>query len=403
VTGSPRRPLRPTVVAWAVLASLTASFLAVVLAADGASSLAGRVGGDFPAFYGAGSVVADGDADRLYDIDRQQEAQAGLHEEEVDVLYFAYPPPVAAAYSSLARLDYVPAYVIHTGLMAAALVGAFWLVRPLLPADRPHGVVVAAAVATFVPAFMAVTLGQNSAIVVLLVAASWRLARDDRDVLVGLTLGLLLFKPQYAVPLIGLHLLRGRWRIVATSAAVAVGWWAAGLAMLGSSWVEDWVAQVSDFNAVDAEVNGANAVSWLGIAEHWLGVGSTPALVVSGLLAAATVAVVAPLWWRRSGTDLALPMAAAAVAVLLLSPHAMFYDATLLLLVVAALAAAGRSPAWPVLAAGWALGALHPLKDVVGLTPVAAVVVGALGVVLVAQRQPATDVAASVPSATTGA
>jgi len=382
VTEPRRSVLRPTVIAWAVLGSIVASFLLVVAAADGASSLAGRVGGDFPAFYGAGSIIADGDAEDLYDIERQQQAQRGLHEDEVDVLFFAYPPPVAGAYSALARLPYVPAYVLHTTLMAAALVAAFWLVRPLLPRRRPHGSVLAAAAITFLPTFMAVTLGQNSAIVVLLVAASWRYASDDRDVLAGLALGLLLFKPQYAVPLVGLHLVRGRWRVVAASGATALGWWLAGAAMLGASWTSRWLDQVAEFNAVDAEVNGRNAVSWLGIAEHALGVGSPVALVLGYGLALATAAGLVLLWWGRTDDQLGLPMAAAAAGILLISPHAMFYDAALLLVAVAALASAGRLPSRWVLAAGWLLGALHPLRDVVGLTPVGVAVVGGFAVVV---------------------
>lgn len=373
--------LRPSVLAWAVLASITVSFAAVVLAADGASSLAGRVGGDFPAFYGSGSIVADGDVDQLYEFDRQVEAQRGLHP-DAGALYFAYPPPVAAAYALLAQLTYVPAYIAQTLLMLAALAGAFLLIRPMLPGARPPAPVLSALALTFVPVYMAVTLGQNSAVVVLLIAASWRFARDGRDALAGLALGLLLFKPQYAVPLVGLHLVRRRWRLVGTSGLVAGAWWVAGAAMLGASWTTEWLGQVADFNALDAEINGANAVSWLGIAEHVFGVGSTSALLLGGALACLT-AIWLVVVWRRAGDErLGLPMAAAAVGILLISPHAMFYDATLLLVTLAGLAAAGRTPSGRLLALGWVLGALHPLKEVVGFTPVSLVVLGAFVVVV---------------------
>lgn len=377
----PRSLLRPAVVSAAVLAALALSFVLVIAGAEGARSLAGRVGGDFPAFYGAGSVVAEGDLDRLYDPRRQAEAQAELLDGG-GVLYFAYPPPVAAAYSLLARLSYVPAYVLHTLLMAAAMAAAYLFVRPLLPTRRPDAVTVAAVTFTFVPAFMAVTLGQNSAILILLVAASWRLARDGRDELAGLALGLLLYKPQYAVPLIGLHLVRGRWRLVCASALVAVVWWLGGVAMLGWSWAADWIQQVGDFTALDAEVNGANAVSWLGIAEHLFGVGTAGALALGGGLAVATGAALVLLWWGRTDDQLALPMAAASVGILLTSPHAMFYDAGLLVLTVAGLATFGRVDLPRLVAIGWVLGALHPLKVVLGVTPVTLLVLGAFAVVV---------------------
>lgn len=379
--GSRTTLLRPQVIAAAVLVALVVSLAAVIVGADGASSLAGRVGGDFPAFYGAGSVVTDGDLDRLYDPDRQAEAQAELFDGE-GFLYFAYPPPVAAAYSLLARLPYVVAYSLHTALMAMALFAAYGLVRPLLPLARPDGVTIAAVTLTFVPAFMAVTLGQNSAILVLLVAASWRFASDGRHELAGAALGLLLYKPQYAVPLLGLHLVRGRWRLVGAGGLVAATWWVVGAVMLGRSWTGQWLAQVGDFNALDAEINGVNAVSWLGITEHVLGVGSTPALALAGALALLTATALVLLWRGRRDDELALPMAAAAVGVLLISPHAMFYDSTLLVLAVAGLHVVGRTDLIRLVTVGWVLGALHPMKEVFGLTPVSVVVVGALVVVL---------------------
>lgn len=372
--------LRPSVLAWAVLASLAISFVAVITAADGASSLAGRVGGDFPAFYGAGTVVADGDIDQLYDLERQAEAQEELLGS--GALYFSYPPPVAALYSLLAQLSYVAAYAVHTVLMALALVGSYLLIRPMLPADRPPGPVVAAITFAFVPVFMGVTLGQNTALTALLVAASWRTARDGRDGLSGLALGLLLYKPQFAVPLIGLHLVRGRWKIVATSFGVAIGWYLSSAALLGWGWAGEWLEQVGDFAALDAEVNGANAISLLGVAEHLLGVGSPAALAIGGVLVVLTAAVLVLIWWGRTDDALAVPMAAAAVGIVLISPHAMFYDAGLVLLTVAGLAIVGRRDLGRLVAIGWLVGALHPTKTVIGLTPVGLVVLGAFVVVV---------------------
>ena len=377
--------LRPTVIAWAVLGSILVSFLAVVVAAEDATSLAGRLGGDFPAFYGAGSVVQDGDVDELYELRRQAAAQDEIMPGGDSLLYFAYPPPVAAAYALLAVLPYVGAYVLHTSLMLGALLLGLGLIRPLVP-DRPVGAIVVVATAlTFVPLFMGVTLGQNSALVFLLVAASWRFAHDGRPELTGVVLGLLLFKPQYAIPLIGLHLLRGRWRIPVISALVAAAWWAAGAVMLGAGWLTDWFDQVGEFTAVDAEINGANAVSWLGIAEHTLGVGSTAALAVGGILIVATIAVLVVVWWRADDHRLTVPMAAAAAGILLVSPHAMFYDAGLLVITAAGVWASGRvRPLGRLILVGWLLGALHPLKGILGFTPVSIAVIGGFGLAVVA-------------------
>ena len=50
----------------------------VLLSGDGSTTASGRVGGDFPAFYSAGSIVADGNIDALWDPATQAAAQVDL-------------------------------------------------------------------------------------------------------------------------------------------------------------------------------------------------------------------------------------------------------------------------------------------------------------------------------------
>ena len=52
-----------------VAAIAIALFVATIAAADSAAP-ADRIGGDYPAFYGAGRIAADGDWDNLYEFDR---------------------------------------------------------------------------------------------------------------------------------------------------------------------------------------------------------------------------------------------------------------------------------------------------------------------------------------------
>src|SRR5438477_10640628 len=94
-------------IAKAVLFALVLGFLVTVLSGSGSNTAAGRVGGDYPAFYGAGRIVLDGDAAHLYDVKRQDAAEHDLFAGEHDgLLYFAYPPAVAAVYAPLAELPY---------------------------------------------------------------------------------------------------------------------------------------------------------------------------------------------------------------------------------------------------------------------------------------------------------
>ncbi len=363
----------------AVLAAVVAAFVISVVGASGADGVSGRLGGDFPAFYAAGSIVAEGDWDRLYDPDRQLAAQAELFgDSEGSFLYFAYPPHAAATYRPLAALPYRAAYAVHSVAMATALVGALWLLRPVSRVVRSHFELVATASLLCYPMLRAVTGGQNTAMSLLAIAAVWRLLDDDRDVAAGLTLALLLYKPQLAVPVVGLLLIAGRWRAVAASLGGAAAVWSVGAALMGAGWLSTWWSDVSAFAELDADINGHNAVSWLGAAESIFGSGSSTARVVAGPLMLATV-VGAVMVWRRREVALATQMAVAVCAALMVSPHAMFYDAALL--VVPALVLVDRlgHRAIAVLATLWVASWAHLWADAVPVAPLFFVVVAFVG------------------------
>ena len=163
----------------AVSVVLLLAVVFAVLADDGTAGDGDHLGGDFPAFYGAGSIALDGEWESLYDVDVQQRAQAGLLDEPSGFLYFAYPPPVAALYAPLAGVDYRWAYLLHTLLMAVALWGAVALARPAVPlVDRYPAASFAVALVAF-PTYRAVTGGQNTALTLLLVVGR-RFGSSDR-------------------------------------------------------------------------------------------------------------------------------------------------------------------------------------------------------------------------------
>ncbi len=392
-------------VAWAVLVALAAA-LSISLASSlgtpgGSATVGGRLGGDFPAFYGAGRIVADGGAAELYDPAAQAAAQADLFGEERDgYLYFAYPPAVAAVYAPLASLPYGTAYALHTLGAIGALVAALWCIRPMVDVVRRHFTVVLAASLTFFPAFRAVGAGQNTAFVLLALAGSWRLVHQEHDLAAGVVLGLAVAKPQLAIALVGLHLLARRWRVVAGAGLGAAAVWAASAALAGPGWLLPWWEQATRFERVDAAVNGQNAVSWLGVARAVAGVDSLVAAVVGWGLAAASVAAVVWTWRHSSRHSLGPAMAVAAAGVLVISPHAMFYDAGLLLLTAVVLADRLGRPGRLVLGGAWLLGFAHPLAPGLGVTPVALAVVVVFGVAVIEARRPPKGIAPPAPPPT---
>jgi hypothetical protein len=369
------RPSRLLLYSRAALFAVIAAFTISVVSATGADTVSGRLGGDFPAFYAAGSIVADGDWAELYAADRQREAQAALFPEaDGSYLYFAYPPHVAPLYRPLAALDYRAAYAVHTIVMVAALMVALSLIRPMVAVVRDNFELVVTASLLFYPMLRAITGGQNTALSLLAIAATWRLLFNHQDVSAGFVLALLLYKPQLAIPLIGLLLIARRWRAVGAAGVGAAAVWAFGAVAMGTNWVSIWWSEVSGFAAADADVNGQNAVSWLGFAEAVAGAASPAARAIALPLMAATG--LALIWvWRRPEFGLNIQIAAASLGIVMMSPHAMFYDAGLLVLAgIVVIDRLGPRACLPI-ALGWAAAWLQIGAGGFGVAPLFFVIV----------------------------
>lgn len=378
-----------TRLARAIALALAIAFAVALASGSGAETAAGRLGGDYPAFYAAGRLITSDERASMYDPARQAQMQQGLFPGDADegVLYFAYPPHTALAYVPLSHLPYRLSYALHTMLMVGAMVAALYLVRPMLPlVDRHFELTVIGAI-SFYPMYRAITGGQNTALTLLLLAGSWRAVNVRRDAVGGVLLGLLLFKPQFALPIIGLHLLARRWRVGLSAALTAFACWGVGAALLGFGWLGNWLDSVRFFSDLDARVNRRNAVSFLGVADTVFGVGDTRGRVVGATLALATVVALILLWRNHGRRDLCAPMIVALPAIVLISPHAMFYDAGLLVLPLAALLAARHVHVRRAAVVLWFAGLLDLAKHAIGLTPLFAVTIAVFVIALANARR----------------
>ena len=355
-----------------VIAAIAIALLVATLTAADSSAPAERVGGDYPAFYGAGQIAADGDWEDLYEFDRQVEAQAGLHpaDEGEVAWFFAYPPQVAFVYQPLAALDYHWSYLLHTMLMAMLLWASVLLARPMIPWLAGRAVAAFAVALLFWPMFRAVTGGSNAALTVFLIVAAWRLIHDDAPIAAGLVLAGLLYKPQFALPLIGLFLLAGYWRVAAGGAIAAMVFYATGAALQGWAWGADWIDSASSFGRLDAEVNGHSSISLIGMAENLFGVGTSPVVIAAWALAGAIAVFLSWLWWRNGNNDLAGLLAITVPAILLMSSHAMSQDGAVVLITVAIVMGFSMSKRWMAwFLTIWALGASQMLIQQLGFSP----------------------------------
>ncbi len=206
--------------------------LAIFLAARFSDSLQGT---DFPDFYSAARMVAEGHGHRLYDADLQRQYQA-RDVGRVGTLYI--PPPFETVfYLAVAWLPLRRAYLLWSALNLIFLAaGARRLAKEALP-PWDWSVVLAASL-TFVPLLLCLLQGQDSVLLLLLVMLAFRALRRESAFAAGCWLGLGLFKFQIVLPLVLVLLLtqsrNARNRLAKGFSLVALA--LAGLSVAISGW-----------------------------------------------------------------------------------------------------------------------------------------------------------------------
>jgi len=201
------------------------------------------------------------------------------------------------------------------------------------------------------------------------VAAVWSYLHRGDDVLAGVAIGLLAFRPQYCLPLLGLVFLSRHWRTVGTATGVIVATWIVNAVVAGGGWISWWLEAVVPFVETDAEVNAHNSISLPGFIHALVGSSTAATQIGYGF---AVVVVGALCWlWTRADAPLELKIAGAAAGILLMSPHTMFYDTGLLIVAFGGIAAAvdDRRLLVPGAAAMWIGSWIHLGAKAWGFTP----------------------------------
>ncbi len=154
--------------------------------------------------YGAAELVNRGEAARLYDetyFQQRQRLLAGAGD-DCTLHYYLYPPFVALALSPWARLPYPAAQAFWKAMEGLGLAAFGWMVCRGMGFPRPWRVTVVLAVATMMPLWMAVRVGQLTFVWLLAILGGFLLHRRQRPWLAGLAFSLLAMKPPLAAPLV---------------------------------------------------------------------------------------------------------------------------------------------------------------------------------------------------------
>ena len=297
--------------------------------------------GDFASFYTAGRIVRSGQSARLYDPGIQWQVQqefASKVKIRRGPLPYVRPPFEALLFLPLAYLTYPAACVVWM-IFKVVLLFAVPFVLP--PANYGGGKFGTHALPSllclaFFPVGFDLLLGQDSILLLFLLAVALRLMLQGAELQSGAVMALGLFKFHLILPLLLIFALRKRGRIVVGFAAVAAGLFTVSLAMVGWSGVVDYPRYLWRLNSLPGAglVRPQSMPNLRGLLAVLPGIGTLSRPLYGLLVGVAVLGVVIAARSYR-GHDRAAITAAfsfSIVVILLTSFYANSYDMILLLL-----------------------------------------------------------------------
>jgi hypothetical protein len=355
----------------AVLFGIFSALVIVLLSGTGPKIFSGRLGGDFPVFYAAGRMAATSDFNQLYDLDQQIESQKDLYPDHTSYMPFPYPPYVALACIPLSFLPYRVAYVLNLFVNMSAFVTAFFCLKKVIKGLDGYFLPVFTISLTFYPFMKATLNGQLTAITFMLFALVWRFTVEDRRYTAGMFMGLLLFKPQFAIPLIGVFILSGR--LKTASSAIVTGCLVISISLFftGIQPYTHWYHLIKWFAHIVSDTNGHNAVSWIGFLDAVFGTENRISFIVGYVCCFATVLFISYVW-AVGGTksDFNAQMGLAAVSFVLIPPYILFYDAGMIVLTYAVILSRIRGRQTELISFVWLIGLTQTFADRIGFSPI---------------------------------
>jgi glycosyl transferase family 87 len=181
---------------------------------------------DFRQLYTAGYMVRSGHSYQLYDYDSQLRFQNELVSHADIALPFIRPAYQALIFAPFSRLPYRTAYFAFLALNLCLLWVSFRLLRPkLVSLAGIYQWLPSAIFLAFLPIGAALIQGQDSILLLTLLAASLTFLERNRSFAAGILVGCGMFKFQIVLPIALLFFLWRRWRFVAgfIAASLVVG------------------------------------------------------------------------------------------------------------------------------------------------------------------------------------
>jgi hypothetical protein len=315
--------------------------------------------GDFASFYTAGMMVRNGESARLYDPKAQWQLQqkfAAKVKIRRGPLPYIRPPFEAMLFLPFAYLSYPVACAVWLAVKIAILLA----VPFVLPLPEGTGGFAWRSLLClgFFPVGFDLTQGQDSILLLFLLAGALRLLAGRSYLLAGVVLGLGLFKFHLIVPFLLIFLLIKQGKVVLGSLATGIVLFLVSLGMVGWAGVLEYPRYLWRLNQAPGlgMVKPEAMPNFRGILTMLLGGGPLPVaaqVILVGLIVMGIV--VAARSWRsedRGAKDRSTVAAFcfSIVAMLVTSYYANSYDLTLLLIPLLMLGEgflSGKVRGWP--------------------------------------------------------
>jgi hypothetical protein len=296
--------------------------------------------GDFIQEYVGGSIVRTGDRSRLYDSGyfravQHDRERMGFDWDQTSFFPPIYPPFYYLWVSPLSRLAYRDAALLWAALVVGALLAALALLARSDPRLRRSIGWVLPAALLYTPVTETIVSGQKGTWLLLLFTGTYLLVSHRRLFAAGALFGCVAFKPQLALVVALVMLVKREWRFLAGMAATGVVHLALSL-VVGLEACVDWMVSMSSPISQNESDLIQRSHNWLGFARLLIGDYAGPAvLALAVALVTATLLVLArvlsgPLGGPQSRW--AIQFSAMVLATVLVSPHLYTYDLAILVL-----------------------------------------------------------------------
>ncbi|MCC6953166.1 MAG: DUF2029 domain-containing protein, partial [Deltaproteobacteria bacterium] len=329
--GSGAPPARERRLVMTIWIGMVIAVLFVALTDRARSSMLLR--GDFPGFYAPAVILANGQNDRLYDLELQREVENRYWpRDEGQFFISAYPPFVARVLQPLSLLTPDTAKFTATALLflcyVSAIVVAGWSDLTLRTRRSPELLYCL----LLAPVAVGVLAAQNTAVSLLLICVALDQLRRPgvrHELVAGAALALWLFKPQFGLPSLFLvGICARRWGVLIGAIPIVAMYWLIGASVLGPNWLAEWVSAARSFGDANFGVNGHQMVSCIGgfhALAPFLDVSVENARTVGGGVALCLFGAYAlRLWVSRDRVTEHLVLLGPVVAIC--TPQTLFYD-----------------------------------------------------------------------------